>query len=77
MKGRPVRINKRGTVEELREKALSARKSGTRRHVYEYIGWFYQLFTVDRTWILESLDNDRLDTQVTSLESFLRTNDAI
>ena len=77
VKGRKVTINKRGNKDELRAKALDARSKGSRDNFYEYIGWFYQLFTVDRTWVLENLDNDKLDTKVTSIEAFLESNPSI
>lgn len=77
VKSREVRINKRGTVEELRRAALQARKAGTRQRYWEYIGWFYQLYTVDRTYVLEDLDNHRLSTKATSIEEFLTSNDSI
>lgn len=77
VKGRKVQINKRGTVDDLRERALRARKDGSRQRFWEYIGWFYQLHTVDRSYVLSSLDNDRLSTKVTSLEDFMRSNPSI
>lgn len=76
-KGQKVTINRRGNTEELRAKALEARSKGSRRNFYEYIGWFYQLFTVDRTWVLGDLDNDKLDTRTTSAEAFLESNPSI
>jgi uncharacterized protein YbjT (DUF2867 family) len=77
VKGRKVTINKRGNTDELRAKALDARSKGSRQNFYEYIGWFYQLFTVDRTWVLGDLDNDKLDTKTTSAETFLESNPTI
>lgn len=41
------------------------------------IGWFYQLFTVDGTWVLKDLDNGRLGVETTSLEKFIEDNDGI
>ncbi|KAL1582066.1 hypothetical protein WHR41_09136 [Cladosporium halotolerans] len=58
VKGRKVQINKRGAVDELRERALRAWKDGARQRFWEYIGWFYQLHTVGRNYVLSSLDND-------------------
>lgn len=60
VKKRKVRINKNGTVEELRSRALQARRRGTRKKYWEYIGWFYQLYAVDRTYVLGELYNHRL-----------------
>ena len=77
VKGRKVIINMRGSTDELKVKALDARSQGSRKNFYEYIGWFYQLFTVDRTWVLGDLDNDKLDTKVTSAEEFLESNASI
>lgn len=77
VKGCKVGINRKGTVNELREKALKARAKGTRERFWEYIGLFYQLYTVDRTYVLGELDNYRLSTRVTSLEEFLESNDTI
>lgn len=77
VKGRKVRINMRGSVEALEEEALLARAAGDRQRFYEYIGWFYQLFTVNRAWVLEDLDNHRLSTKTTTLEDFLKANTSI
>jgi nucleoside-diphosphate-sugar epimerase len=77
VKGRKVIINQRGSTEELRARALDARSKASRKNFYEYIGWFYQLFTVDRKWVLGNLDNDKLDTKVTSAEAFLESNPSI
>jgi nucleoside-diphosphate-sugar epimerase len=76
-RGCEVYVQKKGSVEELRERALEAREKGMRNMFWPYIGWFYQLFTIDRTWALEKLDNDKLDVKVTSLEEFLRENPAL
>ncbi|ENH68112.1 hypothetical protein FOC1_g10003740 [Fusarium oxysporum f. sp. cubense race 1] len=67
-----VDIRKTGDEEELRKIALEARRQGTRRFFWPYIGWFYQLFTTDRLWVLEELDNDKLYVKTSSLEEFLR-----
>ncbi|RGP81399.1 nad p-binding [Fusarium longipes] len=69
-----VIIQKKGSVEELRERAFEARRQGSRNSFWPYIGWFYQLFTIDGTWALDELDNDKLDIKATSLEDFLREN---
>ncbi|KAH7190604.1 hypothetical protein BKA60DRAFT_664019 [Fusarium oxysporum] len=67
-----VDIRKSGDEEELRKIALEARRQGTRRFFWPYIGWFYQLFTTDRLWVLEELDNDKLYVKTSSLKEFLR-----
>lgn len=74
VKKRKVLINKNGTVEELRNMALRARKNGSRQRYWEYIGWFYQLYVVDGTYVTGYLDNHRLSTKNTSLEEFLESN---
>ncbi|RYC82078.1 hypothetical protein BFJ63_vAg15022 [Fusarium oxysporum f. sp. narcissi] len=67
-----VDIRKSGDEEELRKIALEARRQGTRRLFWPYIDWFYQVFTTDRLWVLEELDNDKLYVKTSSLEEFLR-----
>lgn len=57
MKGRKAQINKRGAVDELRERALRVWKDGSRQRFWEYIGWFYQLHTVGRNYVLCGLDD--------------------
>ena len=74
VRGCEVHIEKKGTVDELREKALEARSQGSRRHFWPYIGWFYQLHTVDGTWTLGKLDNEKLGVETTTLEQFLQQN---
>ena len=74
VRNREVIVQKKGNLEELRERALEAREKGKRNMFWPYIGWFYQLFTVDGTWSLGELDNDKLDVKVTGLEEFLRNN---
>lgn len=65
------------TVSDLREKALEARKQGSEKNYWDYIGWFYQLYTVDGTWTLKDLQNDLLGVQTTSLEDFLRNSQLV
>ncbi|KAJ4141966.1 hypothetical protein NW754_014755 [Fusarium falciforme] len=67
-----VDIRMKGTVDELRERALEARRQGSRRNYWPYIGWFYQLHTVDGTWSLGELDNERLGVKTTGFDEFLR-----
>lgn len=43
----------------------------------ELTGWFYQLFTVDGTWVLQDLDNDKLRVKASSLEQFFKDNPEI
>ncbi|KAI5855553.1 NAD(P)-binding protein [Durotheca rogersii] len=67
-----VDVEVMGDVAELREQAMRARRNGSRRNFWPYIGWFYQLFTVDGTWTLTRLDNEKLGVPTTTLEQFLR-----
>ncbi|KAF4471090.1 NAD(P)-binding [Fusarium albosuccineum] len=69
-----VDIQKKGDVNALRERALEGRRQGSRKNFWTYIGWFYQLYTVDGTWTLRELDNEKLGVKGTSLGEFLRQN---
>lgn len=72
VRNRHVDISKSGDEKELRKIALETRRQGTRRLFWPYIGWFYQLFTTDRLWVREELDNDKLYVKTSSLEELLR-----
>lgn len=72
VRGSKVDIQYKGTVSDLREKALEARKQGCAKNYWDYIGWFYQLYTVDGTWTLKDLQNDIIGVSTTSIEDFLR-----
>lgn len=72
VKGSEVHIQYKGSVSDLRRNALEARKQGCPKKYWDYIGWFYQLYTVDGTWTLKDLQNDIIDVPTTSLEAFLR-----
>ena len=74
VRGVEVSVRQLGSVEELREKALEARRLNIASRFWDYIGWFYMLHTVDGTWTLGELDNGKLGVQGTSLEDFLRAN---
>lgn len=76
-KSTKVQIEYMGTVEDLRVRALEARAKGSRSNFWSYIGWFYQLYTVDGTWKLGALDNWKLNVQTTSLREFLENNPSI
>ncbi|QKD61206.2 uncharacterized protein FOBCDRAFT_146120 [Fusarium oxysporum Fo47] len=67
-----VKLNKLGTIDDLREKALKARKEGRKTDYRLYIGWFYQLYAIDGTWVFPKLDNDILEVKTTSLVEFLK-----
>lgn len=77
VRGVKVRKQYQGSVEELRVTALQARGRGSKKNFFEYIGYFYQLYTYDGTWTLKALDNDKLGVEVTSLERFLQENPSV
>jgi hypothetical protein len=74
VRGRKVDVQVKGTVEELRANAVEARRQGSAQNMWGYIGWYYNLHTVDGTWTLKNLDNDKLATKTTTLEEFLEEN---
>lgn len=71
VKGFKVDIQYKGTLDDLRATALKAREQGSVKNYWDYIGWFYQLYTVDGTWRLKDLQNDLLNVKTTSLDEFL------
>lgn len=78
VRGIQVEIDFVGSVDDLRARALSERAKGTKRHFWTYIGWFYQLHTVDGTWKMPELDNGKVpNVQATTFEQFLRENPAV
>ena len=77
VKGCKVNVQYKGSVSDLRHNALEARKQGSEKNPWSYIGWFYQLHTVDGTWTLKDLQNDLLDVKTTPLEDFLRSSQSI
>ncbi|KAF7866866.1 hypothetical protein EAF04_005707 [Stromatinia cepivora] len=72
-----VTLQTLGTVDDLREKALRARKEGKKIDYRLYTGWFYQLYAIDGTWVFPKLDNDELKVKSTSLAEFLETHPEI
>ena len=64
-------------VEDLRRNAFSARAQKSPKEFWSYIGWFYQLYTVDGTWVLKNLDNDKPDVATTPLRSFMKDSTAV
>lgn len=72
--GTKVGMKSEGTVSELRKVALEARKNGSRMMFWEYIGYFYQLYTLDGTWTLKENQNAELGIEPTSLEEFIKTS---
>lgn len=75
VRGFEVPVKLKGSVEDLRKIALDARKKGNVQRFWEYIGLFYQLYSLDETWNLRSLDNDRFpEFKPTTLAQFLKDN---
>ncbi|KAJ5355849.1 NAD(P)-binding protein [Penicillium concentricum] len=73
VRGSEVKLIEKGSVEELEKTALQARARGSLLAFWEYIGYFYQLVTIDGSAVLRNLDNDRFpDVKPTGLEEFLR-----
>lgn len=78
VRGSSVTVIEKGSLEELEKTALQARLQGSLATFWEYIGYFYQLVTINGSAALRNLDNDRFpDVKATSLEEFLRQNPII
>lgn len=77
VRGVDVAVRQKGSVEELRKLAHEARRRGTPSHFWDYIGYFYTLHTVDDTWTLGELENEKLGVKGTSLEDFIRAHPEI
>ncbi|KAK1461938.1 hypothetical protein CCUS01_01528 [Colletotrichum cuscutae] len=75
VKGKQVSFKIRGTDEDLKTLAFEARKAATPRQFFQYMSYFYQLYTNNGTWDMAKVDNDKLDVRATSLEDFLRDNE--
>ncbi|KAF1968810.1 NAD(P)-binding protein [Bimuria novae-zelandiae CBS 107.79] len=71
--GKPINLKSMGTVEDLEEKALAARAEGTPAGFWGYIGAFYQLFTINKRWVLTD-ENMFPSVERTSLEEFLKSS---
>ncbi|KAJ5353810.1 hypothetical protein N7541_006374 [Penicillium brevicompactum] len=71
-----VSIERKGTVEDLRVRALEARSKATKLYEYfDYCGLFYQLYTTDGTYAHPYVINDKIRLlKTTSLEEFLQQN---
>ncbi|KAH8158645.1 hypothetical protein CIB48_g9600 [Xylaria polymorpha] len=74
VRGIPVTVERVGSVEELREKALAGRAQGHPTRMWDYIGYFYVLYIVDGTWEPGPFDNERLGVKGTGLEDYLTQN---
>ncbi|KAI0411117.1 NAD(P)-binding protein [Xylaria grammica] len=74
VRGAPVEVERVGSVEELREKALAGRARSHPTRMWDYIGYFYTLFMVDGTWAPGQFDNEKLGVKGTPLEEFLEQN---
>ncbi|KAI1198667.1 NAD(P)-binding protein [Nemania serpens] len=77
VRGVEVKVDRVGTVEELREKALAGRARSHPTRMWDYIGYFYVLFLVDGTWTPGPFDNEKLGVKGTSLEEYLKQNPEI
>jgi len=71
VRGKEVGIKYMGSVEELRVRAFEARERGMRSRFWEYVGWFYTLWTVEGVWGLGELDNGRIGVEGEGLGGFL------
>lgn len=71
-----VSIERKGTVEDLRVRALEARSKATKLYEYfYYCGLFYQLYTTDGTYAHPYVMNDKICLlKTTSLEELLQQN---
>ncbi|RWA03182.1 hypothetical protein EKO27_g11924, partial [Xylaria grammica] len=74
VRGTPVEVERVGSVEELREKALAGRARSHPTRMWDYIGYFYTLFMADGTWAPGQFDNEKLGVKGTPLEEFLEQN---
>lgn len=77
VRGVDVAVRLKGSVEELRKLAHEARGRGDPSRFWDYIGYFYTLHTVDGTWTLGELENEKLGVKGTSLEDFIRAHPEI
>ncbi|KAF2754680.1 hypothetical protein EJ05DRAFT_503632 [Pseudovirgaria hyperparasitica] len=72
VRGTKVTIDRLGSVEDLRRTALEARAAGNPQNYWEYIGYLYQLYTLDRTWTLGNADYEKIPNfKPTTLEDSL------
>lgn len=76
-RGVKVTLDFRGSIDDLRAYALSARSNGDKRNYHLYTGLFYQLYASDGTLNFPKLDNDKLPITPTSLTEFLAQNSYI
>jgi nucleoside-diphosphate-sugar epimerase len=77
VRGISVTVERVGSVEELRERALAGRAQGHPTSMWEYIGYFYVLFVVDGTWTPGQFDNEKLGVKGASLKQYLEQNPEI
>ena len=74
VRGTTVRVERVGSVEELRETALAARAKSHPTTLWDYIGYFYVLYIIDGTWTPGAFDNEKLGVKGTPLEEYLKQN---
>ncbi|KAF9352887.1 hypothetical protein BGX26_009325 [Mortierella sp. AD094] len=78
VRGTAVKVIEKGDLQVLESTALQARIQGSPNKYHEYIGYFYQLYTINGTLALRNIDNDRFpDVRATSLEEFLQQHPEI
>lgn len=77
VKGCNVQIKNMGSVDELTKLAYDAKNNGVRSRFWEYIGYFYVLFTVDGTFTFDKLDNEKLGVKGTLLRDYLESRSDI
>ncbi|KAK3203406.1 hypothetical protein GRF29_112g1233190 [Pseudopithomyces chartarum] len=71
--GKTVELKNMGTLEELEKKALKGRAESTPAGFWGYIGAFYQLFTINRRWVMTG-ENQFPNVERTSLEDFMKSS---
>ncbi|KAJ4305438.1 hypothetical protein N0V90_000969 [Kalmusia sp. IMI 367209] len=71
--GRPIKLQNMGTVEDLEKKALAARAQSVPAGFWGYIGAFYQLFTINKRFVLTD-ENLFPSVERTTLEGFFKSS---
>lgn len=77
VRGREVEAWRLGSMLELRDAAFNARRMGDVSECWRYIGFFYQLFTVEGTWTWtenETVCDEFPGVERTSLRRWLEEN---
>ncbi|KAH7371420.1 hypothetical protein BKA66DRAFT_186593 [Pyrenochaeta sp. MPI-SDFR-AT-0127] len=74
VRGCEMLVKHRGSVEDLRKIAYTARVKSARNRWWEYIMYFYVLYAADGTWEIEEVDNEDTGVKGTSMREFLEQN---